>query len=113
MGYGYTPPLPHQRLLLAVYLAHIKLGDGSRLAHWAKVRYSCELAQDLLRQHLLHPQLPDELMLAAHQACEDLRSRLPKGCSWKAAQSQAIRVLPVALRVLGVLCAPFLQSQDA
>lgn len=111
MGYGYTPPLSQQRLLLAVYLAHIKLGDGSRLAHWAKTRYSSELAQVLLRQHLLHPQLPDDLMLAAHRASEDLRARLPRGCAWEQAQAQAIRVLPVALRVLGVLCAPMLQPQ--
>lgn len=111
MGYGYSPSFSQQRLLLAVYLAHIKLGDGSRLAHWAKVRYSGELAYSLLCQHLLHPQLPDELMLAAHQASEDLRARLPRGCSWEAAQAQAIRVLPVALRVLSVLNVPVRQPQ--
>ncbi|RZK26488.1 MAG: hypothetical protein EOO63_14625 [Hymenobacter sp.] len=111
MGDGCFPSFSQQRLLLAVYLAHIKLGDGSRLAHWAKVRYSGELAYALLCQHLLHPQLPDELMLAAHQASEDLRARLPRGCSWEAAQAQAIRVLPVALRVLSVLNAPVLRPQ--
>ena len=103
--------LSEQRLHLAVYLAHIRLGDGTRLAHWAKTRYSCTLARQLLRHYLLHPQLTDELMTTAHQASEALRARPELDHCWTAAQAQATRVLPVALRVLNVLCAPRWSSQ--
>lgn len=98
---GESTLLSEQRLHLAVYLAHIRLGDGTRLAHWAKARYSCTLARQLLRRYLLHPQLPDELMLTAHQASEALRARPELAHCWADAQAQAAHVLPVALRVVG------------
>lgn len=101
---SYPPLLTTQRLELAVYLAHIRLSDGTELAHWSKVRYCCALARRLLRRYLAHPRLPDELLAAAHQASEALRASPEWRNSWPATRAHALQVLPVALQVLGVLC---------
>ncbi|MGI4865418.1 MAG: hypothetical protein ACRYFZ_15960 [Janthinobacterium lividum] len=102
--FSYPPLLTTQRLELAVYLAHIRLSDGTELAHWSKVRYCCALARRLLRRYLAHPLLPDELLVAAHQASEALRATPEWRDSWPATRTHALEVLPVVLQVLNVLC---------
>lgn len=99
-----TPSLTTQRLELAVYLAHIRLGNGGRRADWAKVRYCCDVARQLLRRYLVCPHLADELTVAAHQASEALRTQPDWDDSWNTTRTHAVQVVPVALRVLSVLC---------
>ena len=110
---GNYSTLPQQRMLLAVYLAHIKLGTGRRLADWAKVRLLSVIVRTILRKHLLNARMPDALMMAAHAASEDLRTRLALGSSWEAAQAQAIRVAPVALHMLSILATSKLCPEPA
>jgi hypothetical protein len=92
-----------ERVLLAACLAHLKRADGSLDKDWSIAHIAWRGAHDLLRKHLAHAQLPDQLTELAFAASEDLRTGPPSPHDWPATQAQAERVLPVVMRLLYVL----------
>ncbi|HEX8330819.1 MAG TPA: hypothetical protein VF629_25025 [Hymenobacter sp.] len=92
-----------ERVFLAACLAHIKRADGSQAKDWFLADTARRGAAELLRKYLASPLLSDVLTERAHAAMEDLRKTAPYPQGWLATQSQAERVLPVAIQLLYVL----------
>jgi hypothetical protein len=93
----------NKRVRLAAYLAHTRRADGSWTADWTVARLAGREARYLLRKHLAHAELSQELTVAVHAASEDLRASTLFTADWYDVQAQLLRVLPVVQKLLRTL----------
>jgi hypothetical protein len=66
-------------------------------------RLASREARYLLRKHLAHADLSQDLTVAVHAASEDLRASALFTTDWSDVQAQLLRVLPVVQKLLRTL----------
>lgn len=95
-----------ESLMVAGLLVQIRDADGSDDGHWIAARVAQVLANRILTKHQNDSHLPSDLLQAIQMARAALATDAANGFDWAAARRQALRVLPVVIRVQEAIAVP-------